>query len=75
MEGRARPTTCAISHYHRPSRKSRRALFEELERSALQPLPDQRFSYAEWTRVKVSIDYHVQVDHAYYSVPFRLAYA
>jgi transposase len=22
--------------------------------------------------VKVSIDYHVQVDHAYYSVPFRL---
>ncbi len=52
--------------------KSRRALFEELERSALRPLPGQRFTYAEWTRVKVSIDYHVQVDHAYYSVPFRL---
>jgi transposase len=52
--------------------KSRRALFEELERSALRPLPAQRFTYAEWTRVKVSIDYHVQVDHAYYSVPFRL---
>jgi len=52
--------------------KSRRTLFEELERAALGALPAERFTYAEWTRVKVSIDYHVQVDHAYYSVPYRL---
>lgn len=29
--------------------KSRRALFEELERPTLKPLPSQRFTYAEWT--------------------------
>lgn len=52
--------------------KSRRVLFAELERSALKPLPSQRFIYAEWARVKVNIDYHVEVDRSYYSVPFRL---
>lgn len=52
--------------------KSRRELFEELERPALQPLPAQRFTYAEWMRVKVNIDYHVEIDRSYYSVPYRL---
>ena len=52
--------------------QSRRALFDALERPALRALPAQRFTYAEWTRVKVSIDYHVQVDAAYYSVPYQL---
>lgn len=52
--------------------QSRRALWEALERPALQALPPQRFTYAEWSRVKVSIDYHVQVAHAYYSVPYQL---
>lgn len=52
--------------------QSRRTLFETLERSALRALPSQRFTYAEWTQVKVSIDYHVQLDHAYYSVPYQL---
>ena len=52
--------------------KSRRELFEELERAALNPLPAYRFTYAEWSTPKVSIDYHVEVDHGYYSVPYRL---
>jgi len=54
--------------------KSRRELFEELERPALQPLPAERFTYAEWKKVKVNIDYHAEVDHSYYSVPFVLAH-
>jgi len=53
--------------------QSRRALFDTLERPVLRPLPAERFTYAEWSRVKVSIDYHVQLDHAYYSVPYQLA--
>lgn len=53
--------------------KSRRELFEALERSPLKALPAERFSYAEWMRVKVNIDYHVEIDRSYYSVPYQLA--
>lgn len=52
--------------------RSRRALFEEIERSALAPLPAARFEYAEWKRAKVHPDYHVEVDKTFYSVPHRL---
>lgn len=52
--------------------KSRRELFEELERAALKPLPAIRFEYAEFKKTRVNIDYHVEVDGNYYSVPFQL---
>jgi len=51
---------------------SRRELFDRLERPALKPLPDQRFVYAEWKIVGIGIDYHVEVDHHFYSVPWEL---
>ena len=51
---------------------SRRALFERLDRPALRPLPTERFDYAEWKRCRVNVDYHVEVDHHYYSVPHAL---
>jgi transposase len=53
---------------------SRRELFEELERSALKPLPAQRYELAEWKKVTVNIDYHVEYDHKYYSVPYTLVH-
>lgn len=49
--------------------KSRRQLFEEIERPALRPLPVERFTYAEWATARVNIDYHVAYEHHYYSVP------
>jgi transposase len=52
--------------------KSRRAIFEEIERSALAPLPAVPFEYAEWKRARVHPDYHVEVDKTFYSVPHRL---
>jgi len=52
--------------------QSRRAPFEEIERSALAPLAAERFEYAEWKRAKVHPDYHVEVDKTFYSVPHRL---
>jgi transposase len=55
-----------MRHYGR----SRRALFEEIERDALSPLPASRFEYVEWKRAKVNLDYHIVFDHHFYSVPF-----
>jgi len=51
---------------------SRRGLFDELERAALKPLPAQRYELAEWKKVTVNIDYHVEWDHHFYSVPYTL---
>ncbi len=51
---------------------SRRELFEELERPALKALPTQRYELAAWKKVTVNIDYHVEFDHRYYSVPYQL---
>jgi transposase len=54
--------------------KSRRALFEEIERAALRPLPATRFEYSDWEKARVNIDYHVAVDGHLYSVPYRLVH-
>ncbi len=51
---------------------SRRQLFEALDYPALGPLPEQPYTYGEWKRVKVGIDYHVQIARHGYSVPHRL---
>ena len=52
---------------------SRRSLFEDLDRPALKPLPPDRYEYAEWRKARVNIDYHIQVDGRFYSVPHALA--
>jgi transposase len=60
----------------RPFRKregSRASLLAELDRPALQPLPAERYELAYWKTVRASIDYHVEVDRHYYSVPYQLA--
>jgi transposase len=51
--------------------KSRRQLFEELDRPALRPLPAVPFEMAEWKRARVGIDYHVVYNLHYYSVPYQ----
>ncbi len=53
---------------------SRRALFEQLDRAALLPLPQTRYELAEWKPCRVNIDYHVEVDHNFYSVPYQLVH-
>jgi transposase len=53
-------------------KKSRRELFEEIERAALKPLPVRPFEYAEWTRPRVDLSYHVAHDNHFYSVHFSL---
>jgi transposase len=51
---------------------SRCALFDEIEGSALKPLPVEPYVYAEWKSCKVGFDYHVEVERHYYSVPHTL---
>ena len=51
---------------------SRRTLFDEIERPALKPLPVEPYVYGEWKQCKVAFDYHVEVEHHYYSVPHTL---
>ena len=51
---------------------SRRALFEAVERSALKQLPAEPYVFAEWKQCKAGLDYHVEVEKHYYSVPHAL---
>lgn len=51
---------------------SRADLLESLERPALKALPDQDYEYAEWKLVRVGLDYHVEIEEFYYSVPHAL---
>lgn len=63
---------------NRPFQKtpgSRRTLYETLDRPALGPLPPQRYEYAEWRVATANVDYHVAVEHNFYSVPYTLVHA
>jgi transposase len=54
-------------------KRSRKEQFERLDRPALKPLPLIPFPYAEWKTAKVNVDYHIELDGHYYSVPYQLA--
>jgi len=53
---------------------TREKLFEELERPALKPLPPEPFTFAEWKKARANIDYHVEIERHYYSVPYQLVH-
>jgi transposase len=52
--------------------KSRRDLFETIDRPNALPLPPKAYEYAEWLKATVNIDYHIELDHHYYSISFQL---
>jgi transposase len=59
----------------RPFRKlegTRASRFAAIDRPALRSLPAEAYTFAEWKKVRVHIDYHVEVDGHYYSVPYGL---
>lgn len=51
---------------------SRQELFDSIDKPALKPLPASGYEYKELKLLKVSIDYHIQLDHVLYSVPYQL---
>lgn len=62
----------------RPFKKlpgTRLSQFEQLDKPALQALPAQPYQYAEFKQARVHIDYHIEYDKHYYSVPHHLVKA
>jgi transposase len=57
----------------RKLKQSRRELFELLDRPGALALPEKPYEYAEWKLATVNIDYHIEIDKHYYSVPFPLS--
>jgi transposase len=51
---------------------SRHSWFHSMEKAALLPLPESRYEMAEWKTARVNIDYHVELDRHYYSVPYQM---
>jgi len=51
---------------------SRLVVFQRDEEPLLNPLPATRFEIAVLKKAKVAVNYHVQVDDCFYSVPARL---
>lgn len=52
---------------------SRRSLFEALDRPALLSLPLTPYELAQWKRARINIDYHLELERNFYSVPYQLA--
>jgi transposase len=60
---------------HKPFQKlpgSRKSSFEEVDKPCLRSLPAEAYILASWKKAKVNIDYHVEVEGHYYSVPHPL---
>ncbi len=51
---------------------TRQQWFESIDKPALLPLPKQVYQYTDIKTVKVNIDYHIQYDDHFYSVPHHL---
>ena len=56
----------------RKLKQSRHELFKLFDHPNALSLTEKPYEYAEWKVATVNIDYHVEVERHYYSVPFRL---
>lgn len=53
-------------------REGSRASVFAVEQAALRTLPPSAYEYASWKKAKVHLDYHVETERRYYSVPHAL---
>jgi transposase len=51
---------------------SRAELFEAHDLPELRPLPERPYEFATWKKARVNMDYHIEVEGHYYSVPYQL---
>jgi len=56
----------------RKLKQSRRELFLLFDQPNALALAHKAYEYAEWKIATVNIDYHIEVDRHYYSVPYQL---
>lgn len=52
--------------------KSRRELWETLDKPALKPLPVRPYEFSDWKRGSLRINYHFEFDEHFYSAPYVL---
>lgn len=60
---------------HRPFKKlpgSQHSLFEQLDRPAMKPLPQEPYVSAQWSKARAHIDYHIEVDEETQTPPLLL---
>lgn len=50
----------------------RETMFRAMDYPAMRSLPVERYILTEWMKARVNLDYHVEVDERYYSVPYTL---
>lgn len=50
----------------------RLSAYEAIDKPALKPLPATRYEFATWKKVRVNIDYHIEFEGHFYSVPHTL---
>ena len=53
---------------------NRATLFAQLDRPALKPLPATRYEFGQWKTARVNIDYHIEIERHFYSVPYALVH-
>ena len=53
--------------------QTRRQLFEAIDKPALKALPLEPYVFAEWRIRRAGLDYHVEIERHFYSVPYRFA--
>jgi transposase len=51
---------------------TRASQFEAIDKPALKALPHQPYEFAQFSKARVHLDYHIEVDKHYYSVPYTL---
>jgi len=51
---------------------SRKVLFLELDRPHASAMPEHVFEFAQWKKVRVSVNYHIEFEKHFYSVPYTL---
>jgi len=52
--------------------KSRAELFAEIDKPNARSLPVEPFVYRRWYKPSINLDYHIEVEKKYYSVPWNL---
>ena len=57
----------------RAYRRTRRQMFEAIDKPALKALPLEPYVFAEWRSRRAGLDYHVETERHYYWVPYRFA--
>jgi transposase len=60
---------------YRPFKKlpgTRASQFEAIDKPALKQLPSRPYEFATFSHARVHVDYHIEVDRHYYSMPYTL---